>query len=159
MPQTPTPRQPIFCYICRMKKILIAIVLCAVSMLGVARTVRTVRMGNISIRKAYGGCMAGTHRSDSLYSFIILSPGRKNQTVSIQLSADANESISILDGIRAAYHEGDTISAQNVRLLCHKGNVFQVLDIGPERKRPWEGEFWFTIRNLRHEIRVIRKNK
>ena len=142
-----------------MKKILIAMVLCAVSVFGAARTVRTVRMGNISIGKAYNGCMAGTHRSDTLYSFIVLSPGRKNQTVSIKLSADANESISILDGIRAAYHEGDTISAQNVRLLCHKGNVFQVLDMGPERKQPGEGEFWFTIRNIKHEIRVIRRNK
>ena len=128
-----------------MKKILIAMVLCAVSVFGAARTVRTVRMGNISIGKAYNGCMAGTHRSDTLYSFIVLSPGRKNQTVSIKLSADANESISILDGIRAAYHEGDTI--------------FQGLDMGPEHKLPGEGEFWFTIRNIKHEIRVIRRNK
>jgi len=50
------------------------------------------------------------------------------------------------------------IQAQNVRLLCHPGNVFQVLDIGPERKRPKGDEFWFTLKNLNREIKVIRKN-
>ena len=142
-----------------MKKILIAIALCAVSMLAVAWPVKTVRMGNISIGKAYNGCFAGTHRSDSLYTFIIMSTsGKPNEVVGIRLSADANESINILNGIIVDYHEGDTIQAQNVRLLCHPGNVYQVVGIGPERKEPKGGEYWFTQKNLKREIKVIRKN-
>ena len=132
---------------------------CAVSVLGVARPIRTVRMGNISMSKASDGFMAGTHRSDSLYTFLVFNPGSINQVVGIRLSASADESIAILSGIMAAYHEGDTITAQNVRLLCREDNVFQVLDIGPEHKRPGDVEFRFTLKNLKREIRVIRKNR
>ena len=148
-----------FCYLCGMKKLVIAVFLCAVSVLGVARPIRTVRMGNISMSKASDGFMAGTHRSDSLYTFLVFNPGSINQVVGIRLSASADESIAILTGIMAAYHEGDTITAQNVRLLCREGDVFQVLDIGPEHKRPGDVEFRFTLKNLKREIRVIRKNR
>ena len=142
-----------------MKKILVAIVLCAVSMVAVARP-KIQRMGNISISKAYNGCFAGTHRSDTLYTFIIMSAsGKPNEVVGIRLSADAIESIALLGGTIALHHEGDTIQIQNVRLLCHPGYVYQVVGIGPDGKEPEVGEYWFTIKNLKREIKVINKNR
>jgi hypothetical protein len=138
-----------------MKKVLFVFLFCAVSAVaGYSQTVR--RMGNVTIGKPYHGCVSTIYRSDSLFTFVVMSSG-KPATIGFRLSDTPEGSIAVLEEIIGSYKVGETFWFQDYKLLCIKDKGFAVVEARADKQLPSDGGYWLSIKNMKKDIKCLRK--
>ena len=138
-----------------MKKVLFVFLFCAVSaVVGYSQTVR--RMGNVTIGNPYHGSISTIYRSDSLFTFVVMSSG-KPATIGFRLSDTPEGSIAVLEEIIGSYKVGETFWFQDYKLLCIKDKGFVVVETRADKQLPTDGGYWISIKNMKKDIKCLRK--
>ena len=140
----------------KMKKLLSAILLSAITLV-VNAQVGYNHLGNLTIGNPYHGCISTLCRTDSIYKYAIL--GNGNHGVwGFDLAESPSLSIHILQGIIDAYYTGaDTIWIQGNMIECEKDKGFYVAEAAPGQTLPDGSGFWFSIANMRKDIKYLRR--
>ena len=64
---------------------------------------------------------------------------------------------AILQGIVDSYEGADTIRIDGYTIECDKDKGFYVAEAAPGRTLPENSDFWFSIANIRKDIKYLRK--
>lgn len=139
----------------KMKKLLSAILLSAITLVVNAQVVYN-NLGNLTIGNPYHGCISTLCRTDSIYKYTILGNGNHGLW-GFDLAESPSLSIHILQGIIDAYEGADTIWIQGNMIMSEKDKGFYVAELAPGFTVPEGSEFWFSIANMRKDIKYLRR--
>jgi len=137
-----------------MKKVLLFLFCALSATYGYSQQLR--RTGNITVGNPYHGSISTLYCSDSLYTFVVMSSGRP-ATIGFKLSDTPQGAIAALEEIIGSYQVGETFWLQDYKLLCIKDKGFAVVEAGVGKQLPSDGGFWISIKNIKKDIKHLRK--
>jgi hypothetical protein len=138
-----------------MKKILFVFLFCALSLMCNAQ-VKTYRLGNLTVGNPYHDCVSTLCYQDSVYKFVVIGKG-EHETWGFDLADNPQMAIAVLQGIIDSYYGADTIWIDNYTIECEKDLGFYVAEPAPGRELPDGTTFWFSIDNMKKDIKALRK--
>ena len=138
-----------------MKKFLFVFLLGAISLMSNAQ-VQVLHLGNLTVGNPYHGCVSTLCYQDSIYKFVVLGHGN-HDTWGFDLADTPQGAIAVLQGIIDSYQGADTIWIDNYTIECEKDRGFYVAEPAPGRELPDGTTFWFSIDNMKKDIKVLRK--
>ena len=138
-----------------MKKVLFVVLLGAFCLVSNAQTVIR-NLGNLTVGNPYHGCVSTLCHTDSIYKYIILGNGN-HATWGFDLAQTPQMSRAMLQGIVDSYQGADTIWIDGYTIECERDKGFYVADAAPGRTLPEDSDFWFSIANIKKDIKYLRK--
>ena len=140
-----------------MKKVLFVILFGVFSLMSYAQVVIR-NLGNLTVGNPYHGCVStlGYSSADSIYRYIILGNG-SHATWGFDLADTPQMSRAILQGIVDSYQGADTIWINGYTIECEKDKGFYVAEAAPGRTLPEDSDFWFSIKNIKKDIKYLRR--
>lgn len=138
-----------------MKKILFLFLFGALSLMSNAQ-VKVYKLGNLTVGNPYHGCVSTLCYQDSVYKFVVIGKG-DHDTWGFDLADNPQDAIAALQGIINSYEGADTIWIDNYLIECEKDRGFYVSDPAPGRVLPEGTTFWFSIDNMKKDIKALRK--
>ncbi len=138
-----------------MKKFLFVFLLGAISLMSNAQ-VQVLHLGNLTVGNPYHGCVSTLCYQDSIYKFVVLGHGN-HDTWGFDLADTPQGAIAVLQGIIDSYQGADTIWIDNYTIECEKDRGFYVAEPAPGRELPDGTTFWFSIDNMKKDIKALRK--
>ena len=113
-------------------------------------------LGNLTVGNPYHGCVSTLCHTDSIYKYIILGNGN-HATWGFDLAQTPQMSRAMLQGIVDSYQGADTIWIDGYTIECERDKGFYVADAAPGRTLPEDSDFWFSIANIKKDIKYLRK--
>lgn len=138
-----------------MKKVLFVVLLGAFCFMSNAQTVIR-NMGNLTVGNPYHGCISTLCRTDSIYKYVIIGNGNHG-TWGFDLAQTPQMSRAILQGIVDSYQGADTIWIDGFTIECERDKGFYVAEAAPGRTLPENSDFWFSIANIKKDIKYLHK--
>ena len=138
-----------------MKKVLFVVLLGAFCLVSNAQTVIR-NLGNLTVGNPYHGCVSTLCHTDSIYKYVILGNGNHG-TWGFDLAQTPQMSRAMLQGIVDSYQGADTIWIDGYTIECERDKGFYVADAAPGRTLPEDSDFWFSIANIKKDIKYLRK--
>ena len=138
-----------------MKKILFVFLLGALSLMSNAQ-VKVLHLGNLTVGNPYHGCVSTLCYQDSIYKFVVIGQGN-HDTWGFDLADTPQGAIAVLQGIVDSYEGADTIWIDNYTIECEKDFGFYVAEPAPGCVLPAGTTFWFSIDNIKKDIKALRK--
>lgn len=138
-----------------MKKVLFVVLLGAICLVSNAQTVIR-NLGNLTVGNPYHGCVSTLCHTDSIYKYVILGNGN-HATWGFDLAQTPQMSRAMLQGIVDSYQGADTIWIDGYTIECERDKGFYVADAAPGRTLPENSDFWFSIANIKKDIKYLRK--
>ena len=139
-----------------MKKALFVCLFCVISLMSNAQVLVIRNLGNLTVGTPYHGCVSTLCYQDSIYRYVIIGNGNSG-TWGFDLSDTPQGAIAVLQGIVDSYEGADTIWIQDYTIECERDKGFYVADAGPGRELPENASFWFSIDNIKKDIKYLRK--
>ena len=138
-----------------MKKVLFVVLLGAFCLVSNAQTVIR-NLGNLTVGNPYHGCISTLCHTDSIYKYVILGNGNHG-TWGFDLAQTPQMSRAMLQGIIDSYQGADTIWINGYTIECERDKGFYVAEAAPGRTLPEDSDFWFSIANIKKDIKYLRK--
>ena len=138
-----------------MKKVLFVVLLGAFCLVSNAQTVIR-NLGNLTVGNPYHGCVSTLCHTDSIYKYVILGNGN-HATWGFDLAQTPQMSRAMLQGIVDSYQGADTIWIDGYTIECERDKGFYVAEAAPGRTLPENSDFWFSIANIKKDIKYLRK--
>ena len=138
-----------------MKKVLFVVLLGAFCLVSNAQTVIR-NLGNLTVGNPYHGCVSTLCHTDSIYKYVILGNGNHG-TWGFDLAQTPQMSRAMLQGIVDSYQGADTIWIDGYTIECERDKGFYVAEAAPGRTLPENSDFWFSIANIKKDIKYLRK--
>ena len=140
-----------------MKKVLFVFLFGALCLVSNAQ-VAIIKVGNLTVGNPYHGCIStlGYSEKDSIYRYVILGNGN-HDTWGFDLAKTPQMSRTILQGIVDSYVGADTIWIDGYTIECERDKGFYVAEAAPGRTLPEGTDFWFSITNIKKDIKYLRR--
>jgi len=140
-----------------MKKVLFVMLFGALCLVCNAQTF-VYNLGNLTVGLPYHGCISTLCYSatDSIYKYTIIGKGNGG-TWGFDLAPTPQMSWAMLQGIVLSYQGADTIWIQGNTIECEKDKGFYVAEAAPGCTLPEDTEFWFSIKNIKKDIKYLRR--
>lgn len=113
-------------------------------------------LGNLTVGNPYHGCVSTLCHTDSIYKYVILGNGN-HATWGFDLAQTPQMSRAMLQGIVDSYQGADTIWIDGYTIECERDKGFYVAEAAPGRTLPENSDFWFSIANIKKDIKYLRK--
>ena len=111
---------------------------------------------NLTVGNPYHGCISTLCHTDSIYKYVILGNGNHG-TWGFDLAETPQMSRAMLQGIVDSYQGADTIWIDGYTIECERDKGFYVAEAAPGRTLPENSDFWFSIANIKKDIKYLRK--
>ena len=121
-----------------MRKVLFLLLFGAFSLVSSAQEMVAYKLGHITVGNPYHGCISTLCYNDSIYRYVILGKGNHG-TWGFDLGETPLQSIAKLQGIIVSYQG------------------FYVAQPAPGKSLPEGTEFWFSIANMKKDIKYLRR--
>ena len=113
-------------------------------------------LGNLTVGNPYHGCVSTLCHTDSIYKYVILGNGNHG-TWGFDLAETPQMSRAMLQGIVDSYQGADTIWIDGYTIECERDKGFYVAEAAPGCTLPENSDFWFSIANIKKDIKYLRK--
>lgn len=138
-----------------MRKVLLMLLLGAFSLMSSAQFV-SYKLGHITVGNPYHGCISTLCYNESIYRYVILGKGNHG-TWGFDLGDTPIHAIAKLQGIVDSYKGADTIWIDGYTIECERDKGFYVAEPAPGKSLPEGTEFWFSIANMKKDIKYLRR--
>ena len=138
-----------------MKKVLFVILFGVICLMSNAQAVIR-NLGNLTVGNPYHGCVSTLCHTDSIYKYVIIGNGNHG-TWGFDLAETPQMSRAILQGIVDSYEGADTIWIDGYTIECERDKGFYVAEAAPGRTLPEGADFWFSIANIKKDIKYLRR--